>query len=413
MVKLIEEVASEVQLNDAWYHIQKHKDTSPGIDKLSIRQFEFSYKQNLREIKKELLTGKYSFSEVLEAKIPKKNSTKLRPINLFTIKDKIVQKSLQISLEKNRDKDTFFPEIRNSISVGFLTRQLKDEVVGIPKAIDLLKQYFDKGLIIMATVDIENFFGSITRKLLLEKIKKRLPDESLDYLIKQCVEPNILSYDRFENSYQGITSSGVAQGSILSPLFSNIYLSEFDKAIEEKGIKAIRYADDLAFFSPNQQIASQNLVDLSDMLQKTSKLKFYPKGSNKEPKYHKLHTEFGIYLGLRFEKKPKSWFIHPIVEKQNGLKDSVTKTLSYLRNESLNMRIEFLNSSIEGWFATYIKIGCDLKYLSAFHKIIKQQYVKQLEFLLKKRGLINKDLTSAQISFLGVLVKPQRRKFKV
>ena len=50
---------------------------------------------------------------------------------------------------------------------------------------------------------------------------------------------------------------GTPQGGNLSPLLSNIYLTRFDRMLEERGHKFVRYADDTDLRSDNISVKSQ------------------------------------------------------------------------------------------------------------------------------------------------------------
>ncbi len=52
---------------------------------------------------------------------------------------------------------------------------------------------------------------------------------------------------------------GIAQGAILSPLFCNLYLTEFDNRLAEKNIPFVRFADDFLLFSADHAGATKAL----------------------------------------------------------------------------------------------------------------------------------------------------------
>src|SRR3989344_1614045 len=99
-MSLLSEISSHEQLRRAWEHVRKNKKVTPGIDEESVENFGTHLDINLTSIAEFLRTKKYTFSTVIQKSIPKVNSKKTRDIKIFTIKDKIVQKSMQISLEK-------------------------------------------------------------------------------------------------------------------------------------------------------------------------------------------------------------------------------------------------------------------------------------------------------------------------
>src|SRR5262249_8382755 len=95
--------------------------------------------------------------------------------------------------------------------------------------------------------DVESFFDSVDRTMLKEMLQQRIADESLMRLIGKCLHAGVLDGEAFSEP-----ESGVAQGSILSPLLGNVYLHHVLDLWFERDVlprlrgKAhlIRYCDD-------------------------------------------------------------------------------------------------------------------------------------------------------------------------
>lgn len=56
------------------------------------------------------------------------------------------------------------------------------------------------------------------------------------------------------------TSRGISQGSILSPLFCNVYMTEFDQALADAHIPFVRFADDFLLFANDEDKANKALA---------------------------------------------------------------------------------------------------------------------------------------------------------
>ena len=97
--------------------------------------------------------------------------------------------------------------------------------------------------------DIQDYFGSVDRKALLEMLQLRIADGSMLRLVGKCLHVGVL--DGSEYSEPEI---GTAQGSVLSPLLGNVYLHYVLDVWFEREVKPrlsgaahlIRYADDRA-----------------------------------------------------------------------------------------------------------------------------------------------------------------------
>ncbi len=402
----LNEVASLPQLNAAWEHVKKKKDVTPGIDGETVDGFAINLNNNLKSISSELKSKKYKFNSALETEIPKKNSSKIRKIRIFTIKDKIVQRSIQLSFEKQRRSGSLFPEIRNSISIGFLQRVSSSEFSGVKKAVEEIKKHYKKGYIIMTAADIKDFFDEIDKKKLFTLIQSRLhPDDSLDWLVSQLLDTKVCKKDRFSNMIidKPMSISGVGQGSIISPLLSNIYLMSFDKEVEKLGIPALRYADDFAYFSKTITDGKENLPKIAKILLKEASLSFHPDKS-KAPKHYDLKHRFGVYLGVKFQRgNVGRWIITPIESKVNDLYRKIRDKLANDNNATLFGRIDFTNRCLKSWMDCYKYLGCTSKNLKKIYADAVIIYEGELNKLLKKNGITKHILTRKQLTFLGVM----------
>ena len=120
----------------------------------------------------------------------------------------------------------------------------------------------------VSRVDPRACFDHINHDLLVEKLKLMLPDDStLCGLIEQYIRQYVLAEDRVIHRREGIL-----QGSPLSPLLCNLYFDSLDKALEEKGIPFIRYADDIVLFSKDAPSIERDTVFVKKYLTHELKL---------------------------------------------------------------------------------------------------------------------------------------------
>lgn len=88
---------------------------------------------------------------------------------------------------------------------------------------------------------------------------------------------------------------GIAQGSVLSPFYSNVYLHEFDRQLTTRGYKLVRFADDLLILCRSQREAFGALDEAERLLAeiglnfKPSKTRVCPLGEG----FKFLGAEFG------------------------------------------------------------------------------------------------------------------------
>jgi len=401
----LSEVYNKRQLYSSWFAALKNPKVASGVDGTTVKEFGYNISQNLKSINKDLKNRSYVFNKIRTKKIRKKTSNKKRQIHIYTIRDKIVQRALLNTLLKNRRTGMLFPEIFNSVGVAYLPRRNRNETTGVKLAVQKTEEYYRNGFTTMTCCDIESFFDKINRAKLQQKISKKMgDDDSIDWLLSQCIHPEIIQNDIVSGEIS-LTSSGVKQGSILAPFFSNIYLSEFDNAIQDiEEVKAIRYADDLAIFTRSKTEASKTWRKIDDLLFQKSGLRFYQPGTKKPPKHYDLN-QYGEYLGISLSKteKPNITFIKlPIASKVKELKEKITRATHPNRQSSFARTAIDINRSLSSWFSFYKEVGCQKRSLKPILNEVYEHYVHRLNDLLKTKGIIKSSLSLEKLQYLGL-----------
>jgi len=228
---LSEKLADGDLLERLWKRIYNSKDdrTKEEFEDLtgvSLNEFENHKDKNIEEIYLLLKNNSYKFSECKG--IPKsKSSGGYRLTSVPIIKDRIVQKAIYHLVTP-----VFYPHINTGVSYCGVRKSHKKEKYGlnIKKAIKKLTTHVKNGNFWIFESDIKSFFDNILKDALLKKVTRVLNnDDSINRLIEQIIyfkignEEEVL--DKLLELPDGI--KGVAQGSSLSPLFSNLYLSDF------------------------------------------------------------------------------------------------------------------------------------------------------------------------------------------
>ncbi len=151
---------------------------------------------------------------VRERMIPKANG-KLRRLGIATIRDRVVQASLKLVLEPIFETD-FLP-----CSYGFRPkRRAHDAVAEVRFLASRSYEWVVEG-------DIKACFDEISHPALMDRVRDRVGDKRVLSLVKAFLKAGILGEDRVLRE----NNAGTPQGSILSPLLSNVALSVLDEHI--------------------------------------------------------------------------------------------------------------------------------------------------------------------------------------
>jgi retron-type reverse transcriptase len=89
-------------------------------------------------------------------------------------------------------------------------------------------------------LDLSKFFDRVHHQRLLARLGQRIADSRILKLIRQMLKANVVMPDGTRVS----TDEGTPQGGPLSPLLSNVVLDEFDRELQRRGLRFVRYADD-------------------------------------------------------------------------------------------------------------------------------------------------------------------------
>jgi RNA-directed DNA polymerase len=153
---------------------------------------------------------------VRERMIPKAGGKKRR-LGIATVRDRVVQASLKLVLEPIFEAE-FLP-----CSYGFRpNHRAQDAVAEVRHLTSHSYEWVVEG-------DIKACFDEISHPALMDRVRRRIGDRRVLALVKAFLKAGILGEDRVLRE----TSAGTPQGSILSPLLSNVALSVLDEFIAQ------------------------------------------------------------------------------------------------------------------------------------------------------------------------------------
>ena len=395
---LIGKVATRPNLLGAWEDISRSaKPGSHGQSEQTIQDFRSNLKSDLEIIRKELLDGTYQLGAV-RAVTAKKKGGKKRPLRIADIRDRVVQRAITRKLEKPLEKKF---NLLNPASYAYLRGR------GVQSAIKQMLQYHQAGCRFVFEADIVSFFDTVDiQKLLNEMIFPVLPDTSLQDLITAAFNMEIGNRnDLPEEDWELYpeSSTGLPQGGYLSPLFSNVYLSGFDKKMLEANFRLIRYADDFVVLCSSNEEA-EKAYDLSrKILEQELGLELHAReddnltGRTRIVRPSQTTIQF---LGIQFN-GARIW---PADEKRQKLSQKLTDLMHSKGDDRAKTVSKLLISThnlLEGWIASYGFTDINKAYADK----IDQQVNKNLWIALKRMDwrLDGNSLSGEQRATSGVL----------
>ena len=185
-----------------------------GTDNETLDGMSINYIENLhRNLKNESWSPKPTRRIYLE-----KLNGKRRPLSISSPRDKIVQESMRTVLELVLE-----PKFLDC-SHGFRLGKSCHSALGKIRYWNGIKWFLEG--------DITSFFDEIDHHILESLLKKHFNDQQFLDLYWKMVRAGYVEYNTLNKSY-----SGTPQGSIISPILSNLYLNELDTFIEAERLK--------------------------------------------------------------------------------------------------------------------------------------------------------------------------------
>ena len=279
-LELMEEVLEQSNLNAAFKRVRKNKG-SAGVDGMSIDELSDYLKKNGQTICTQLLNGDYKPMPVKRVEIPKPDGG-VRLLGIPTVLDRFIQQALAQVLQGGYDK-TF-----SDSSFGFRPNRSAHQAV--LKA----QEYQNEGHKFVVDIDLEKFFDKVNHDKLMGKLRKDIQDKRVLKLVRAYLNAGIM-----ENGIVTIPDEGTPQGGPLSPLLSNIVLDDFDRELEKRGHKFVRYADDCNIYVKTPRAGDRVMKSVKEFIEKKLKLKVNEKKSkvDKPAKRKFLGYSFFIWKG--------------------------------------------------------------------------------------------------------------------
>ena len=323
--KLMEKILSNDNLNQAFKKVKSNKGAG-GVDGMNVDELLSFLKDNGKQLKQQLMDGKYKPNPVRRVEIPKETKGEFRKLGVPTVVDRVFQQAITQILS------LIFEKQFSENSYGFRPSR---------SAHDALKQCqtnVNDGYVYVVDMDLEKFFDTVCQNKLIEVLSRTIQDGRVISLIHKYLNAGVISKGVFEK-----TEVGMPQGGPLSPLLSNIMLNELDKELTRRGHRFVRYADDCMIFCKSRKSAERTLENIIPFIEGKLFLKVNRDKTCVE------HISKVKYLGYSFYRyRGKCRFrVHP--KSIAKMKDKIRELTSRSNGWGNEYRALKLTQFIRGW----------------------------------------------------------------
>jgi group II intron reverse transcriptase/maturase len=330
----------------AWEKVKQNRG-SAGIDEVTIMEFEASKEFYLEFLHRKLREGTYRPKPVKRVEIAKSGGG-VRKLGIPAVFDRVCQQALVQRMEP-----IFEPQFLDC-SFGYRKGRSPHD------ALRKVWQELNTGACWIVDADLRAYFDTISQEKLVDLIAEEISDGRVLQLIWAMLRAGAV-----EKGYWQPTLTGVPQGAVASPLWSNIYLTPFDRAMTAAGFRLTRWADDFVVLCHTRAEAQQALAFAERFLREELGVTLHP------DKTRIVHVRQGFEFlgykvkqgkGLRLPVHKRTSRTNPqglyAVPREKGVKRFQDQIRNLTRRKAplkLREMIEQINPVIRGWGTFYRK----------------------------------------------------------
>jgi RNA-directed DNA polymerase len=316
---------SNVQL--AYQRVVRNKG-APGVDDVTVAEFKDWLKVHWPSVRKALLDGSYLPRPVRRVDIPKPSGG-VRTLGIPTLVDRLIQQALHQVLQP-----LFEPTFSDG-SFGFRPGRSAQQ------AVRQAQSYIRDGKRWVVDLDLEKFFDRVNHDVLLARVARRVSDARVLKLIRRFLVAGMMRDGVIE-----ARTEGTPQGGPLSPLLSNILLTDLDRELESRRLAFCRYADDCNVYVSSRVAGERVMRGIRTFLEKVLHLRVNAAKSAVARPWQRKFLGYSVtaHRQTRLRIAPES---------VRRLMQQIREQLRQGRGRSLAHTIETLNPLLRGWIGYF------------------------------------------------------------
>lgn len=327
---LLERVLHRDNLNRAYKRVKKNKG-APGIDGMTVDDALPYLRDNRDTLIRSIERGKYTPSPVMRRCIPKPDGGE-RLLGIPTVVDRVIQQAITQQLVP------IYEPLFADGSYGYRPGR------GCHDAIEQVWNYAREGYTQAVALDLSKYFDTINHEQLLNILRRTIKDERIIQLIKRFLKSGVMA--------EGVvmeTEEGSPQGGVISPLLANIYLNEFDQEFMRRGVKFVRYADDIVLLAKSRRAAKRLLESSTRFLTHTLKLTV----NETKSRVTSVFSPRFQFLGFTLGKDKRGIYIQIHSKKKKQIKRELKRLTKRNQGRSLESIARSVRLKMSGWLNYY------------------------------------------------------------
>lgn len=343
---------SKWEVWEAYQKVRANKG-APGVDKVTLAEFEKDLQNNLYRLWNRMASGSYFPPPVLAVEIPKSHGEGTRMLGVPTVADRIAQTVVAAHLEK-RVEPIFHPD-----SFGYRpNRSALDAVAACQTRCWKTNWVVD--------LDIQKFFDSVPHDLIVKAVEEHTDARWVVLYVKRWLTAPV----QLPNGSLAERDRGTPQGSAVSPVLANLFLHyAFDTWMARKfpAIAFERYVDDAVVHCVSERQArmmveaiQERFAEVGLQLHPTKTQVVYCKDANRTGSYpNRSFTFLGFTFRARGARRKDGKVFTSFLPAVS--KEALKRMSAEVRNWRLHLRtghtfVELarrINPIVRGWMQYY------------------------------------------------------------
>ena len=251
---LWEKIFSRENLYIALERVQSNGG-APGVDGMKVEELPDHLREHWPSMREKLEAGTYQPSPVKRVEIPKPGGG-VRLLGIPTVQDRHIQQAMhQVLVE-------VYEATFSEHSYGYRPGRSAHD------AVKAAREHIEAGYRWVVDIDLERFFDTVNHDRLMARMKEEVKDKRVLRLVNDYLKAGVMV-----NGVVTESEEGTPQGGPLSPLLSNIVLTELDRKLEERGHRFVRYADDCNIYVKSERAAQRVLESTGRFIERRMRLK--------------------------------------------------------------------------------------------------------------------------------------------
>jgi len=320
------QICDRRNLRAAWNRVRRNRG-APGIDRVTIEEFERQVDEELDRLERELRDGSYEPLPVRRVMIPKPDGSE-RPLGIPAVRDRVAgQAALNVlgPLYEGKFSDA---------SHGY--REGRGDATALHQVcVNLREEY-----VYVVDLDIEQYFDSIPHEPLLDAVAENVADGTLLRFLRKMLTAPVQ-----DGAHRYRPDRGTPQGGVLSPWLANVYLHKLDVAFPDLDVRVVRYADDALLMTRGPRMARQALERATEVIEGQLGLRIHPHKTRIVTLRQGIRF-LGFELRLGRDGKLVAWVTQKVIER---FRDRIRELTRRSRPISMGTFLRQLSVYLRGW----------------------------------------------------------------